>query len=488
MTDQLTSRHWISGEWTEADSTRHKTVDPATGNEIGTYFDGGAKVCQSAITAALNAFENTTWRDDAMLRATALNHVADAYDARLGEVISVLTRENGKLAGEAGFEASFIPRALRFAAALALTTFGKVGDTIPGRQSLSIRQPIGVAGIIAPWNSPAYLSIRAIAPALAAGCAVVLKLPAQAAQSGQVLADIFGSAKEIPAGIINVFVESGSDGAKLLVDSPDVPVVSYTGSTATGRLIAEGAAKNLKRVGLELGGKTPHLVFDDADLTVAVPTIIASSTVFAGQFCMTGSRILAQNGIADKLREALKEGLSNVRPGPASDQESQLGPMINKDSVARVDKAVQEAIAAGAKVVVRGGPVTEGPLKAGAFYLPTLLEVTDSSLDIIQAETFGPVQSFQTFETEEEGIQLANETEYGLSACIWTSDVNRPLRVSRRLNSGLISINSWANLAVEFEEGGYKASGLGRLGGHQSIEEFLEHKQIAHQYIEVPHH
>ncbi|MEC3975739.1 aldehyde dehydrogenase family protein [Amycolatopsis sp. H20-H5] len=488
MTDQLTSRQWIGGEWTEADSTRRKTIDPATGNEIGTYFDGGAEVCRSAITAALNAFESTTWRDDAMLRATALNHLADAYDMNLPKVASVLSRENGKLAGEAGFEAHFIPRALRFAAALALTTFGKVGDTMPGRQSLSFRQPIGVAGIIAPWNSPAYLSIRAIAPALAAGCAVVLKLPAQAAQSGQVLADVFSSVKEIPAGIVNVFVESGSDGAKLLVDSPDVPVVSYTGSTAVGRLIAEGAAKNLKRVGLELGGKTPHLIFDDADLAVAVPTIIASSTVFGGQFCMTGSRIIAQSGIAAELREALKEGLSNVRPGPASDPESQMGPLIDKDAVARVDKAVQEAIDAGAEVVVRGGPVTEGPLKAGAFYLPTLLEVTDSSLDIVQTETFGPVQTFRTFETEAEGIRLANETEYGLSACVWTSDVNRPLRVSRRLNSGLISINSWANLAVEFEEGGYKASGLGRLGGHQSIEEFLEHKQIAHQYIEQPHH
>ncbi|MGW5640998.1 aldehyde dehydrogenase family protein, partial [Streptomyces sp. NPDC003832] len=388
---------------------------------------------------------------------------------------------------EAGFEAHFIARALRFAAGLALQPHGRVTDTHPGRQALTLRQPAGVAGIVVPWNSPAYLCIRALTPALAAGCTTVVKMPGQAARTAALMSDILASVPELPAGVVNVVIESGSDTARLLIDSPQVPVISFTGSTATGRLVAQAAAARFKRVGLELGGKTPHLVFADADLNTAVETAVQSSTVFAGQFCMTGSRILLQRDIADEFTAALAQHLEAVRPGPAADPASQMGPLIDKASVARVDAAVEAAIAAGAKPIVRGGPSTRPDLTNGAFYHPTLLSVPDSSLPIVQEETFGPVQTLQVFDTEDEAIALANDTEYGLSACIWSRDADRPLRVARRLDAGLISINSWANLTVEFEEGGYKSSGIGRLGGLASVEDFLEHKQITHDYAPVPH-
>lgn len=480
------ARHWIGGEFVTSGS-QHDTINPATGDVIGSYHDGGGDEARGAIDAAAKAFKESPWRWDPYLRATALSRLAEAYEARLGDVVDTLCAENGKLRGEAGFEAHFIPRALRFAAGLAMHNFGRVTDTRLGQQTMSIRQAVGVAGIITPWNSPAYLSIRSIAPALAAGCSVVVKFPTQAAQSAHLLSEIFAGVSDIPPGVVNVFVESGSDGAKLLVDSPKVPVISYTGSTAVGRLIAEGAARHLKRVSLELGGKTPHLVFADADLNVVVPTIVASSSVFCGQFCMTGSRILAHRNIADELSSRLSQALEAVRPGPAADDSSQIGPLVDRAAVDRVDRSVEEAIAAGAEAIVRGGPIREGELAKGAFYRPALLRVPDTDRDIVQKETFGPVQTIQVFDTEEQAIDLANDTEYGLSACVWSRDIDTPMRVSRQLEAGLVSINSWANLAIESEEGGFKASGQGRLGGLAAMEDFVEYKQITQDYIPMPH-
>ncbi|MFF1273071.1 aldehyde dehydrogenase family protein [Streptomyces marokkonensis] len=481
MPRENTARHWIDGEWVGS-ARISDSVDPATGEVIGTYADADAEVGQNAVDAAARAFREGTWRLDPMVRSTALSHLADAYAARMAEVIDTLCLENGKLRHEAGFESHFILRALRFAAGLAVQPHGRVTDTQPGRQAMSIRQPVGVAGIVVPWNSPAYLCIRALAPALAAGCTAVVKMPGQAAQTAALMSEILASVPELPKGVVNVVVESGSDVARLLVESPQVPAISFTGSTATGRLIAQEAAGRFKRVGLELGGKTPHLVFADADMEAALATAVASCTVFAGQFCMTGSRVLVQREIADEFTAALAQRLESVRPGPAADPGSQIGPMIDKASVARVDAAVEAAIAAGAKPVVRGGPSTRPELARGAFYHPTLLAVSDSSLEIVQEETFGPVQTVQVFDTEEEAIALANDTEYGLSACVWSRDADRPVRVARRLDAGLISINSWANLTIEFEEGGYKSSGVGRLGGLASMEDFLEYKQITQDY------
>ncbi|MFG3099188.1 aldehyde dehydrogenase family protein [Streptomyces sp. NPDC048182] len=486
MAAENTARHWIDGEWAGSPRTSD-SVDPATGEVIGGYADGGAEEGRRAVDAAARAFAEGTWRLDPMVRATALSHLADAYDARLGEVVDTLCRENGKLRHEAGFEAHFIVRALRFAAGLALQPHGRVTDTHPGRQAMSIRQPVGVAGIVVPWNSPAYLCVRALAPALAAGCTAVVKMPGQAARTAALMSELLASVPELPRGVVNVVVESGSEVARLLVDSPRVPVISFTGSTATGRLVAQGAAARFKRVGLELGGKTPHLVFADADVEAALATAVQSCTVFAGQFCMTGSRVLVQREIADAFTAALAERLESVRPGPASDPASQIGPLIDKASVARVDAAVEAAVAAGAKPLVRGGPSTRPELAGGAFYHPTLLAVSDSALPIVQEETFGPVQTVQVFDTEAEAVALANDTEYGLSACVWSRDADRPVRVARQLDAGLVSVNSWANLTVEFEEGGFKSSGVGRLGGLASVEDFLEHKQIVQDYAPVAH-
>jgi acyl-CoA reductase-like NAD-dependent aldehyde dehydrogenase len=238
-------------------------------------------------------------------------------------------------------------------------------------------------------------------------------------------------------------------------------------------IMGEGA-KQLKRLSLELGGKTPMIVFDDADLDAVVPVLTAAVTTFTGQFCMTGSRILAQEGIADRLRARIASSLEAVKVGPGDDPESEMGPMIDPANARRVDETVAAA-AAYATVLVRGG--VQGP--ESAFYHPSLLEVTDPSTPIVQEEVFGPVATFEVFGSEEDAVRLANATEYGLAASIWSRDIDRPRRVGRQLKAGTVWTNAWAIVADQFEEGGFKQSGVGRLNGLRGLEEFQEYKTYA---------
>jgi len=480
MLSPLSARHWIGGEWVDS-ATRQVSINPATGETIGTYADGGAVEAEQAIKLARQVFVASEWRQDRRLRAKALNEMADRFEARTDDLITILCLENGKIEGEARFEVSMVPSKLRFYAALALTEFGRAIETAPGRYSMTLREPVGVAGIIAPWNSPVVLFIRSLAPALAAGCTVVGKLPGLTAQTNALMCEVFAEVKSLPTGALNVITEAHGNAARAIVDSPDVPTISLTGSSKTGRQMMAAGSKNLKRFGGELGGKTPILLFDDADLDKALPRVEKALTVFAGQFCMTGSRLLVHRPILDIVRERLAARLQAVKAGPASDPASDMGPMINRANVERVDGLVESAIAAGAKVIVRGGPIKEGPLSKGAFYRPTLLEITDHSMPIAQDEVFGPVLVMQAFNSEAEAVALANHSEYGLAASVWSQGVDRPLRIARQIEAGTVWINNWAIVYDETEEGGYKQSGIGRLNGVSALDDFVEHRTIIHE-------
>jgi betaine-aldehyde dehydrogenase len=485
MVSQLLARHWIDGDWVDSQE-RAQSIDPATGETIGTYTEAGEAEATRAIAAALRTFRETEWRENRRLRARAINEMADRFEARANDLIKILSLENGKVEAEARFEVSMVPTKLRFYAALALTDFGRAMETSPGRYTTTLREATGVAGIIAPWNSPVVLFIRSLAPALAAGCTVVGKLPGFTAQTNARMCEVFSEVTSLPRGAINVFSEVHSAAARVLIDSPDVPVISLTGSSITGRAIMASGAKRLKRFGGELGGKTPVILFEDADLDKALPKVEKALTVFAGQFCMTGSRLLVHRPILDAVRKRLAARLEAVKVGPASDPSSDMGPMINVANVQRVDRLVDAAIAAGAKVVVRGGPIKDGPLAKGAFYRPALLEIHDHRLRIAQDEVFGPVLVMQAFDTEAEAVAVANNSEYGLSASIWSTDVDRPLRIARQIDAGTVWINNWAIVYDETEEGGYKQSGLGRLNGVAAMDDFLEHRTIIHEVDLTP--
>lgn len=473
--DRSHARNFINGQWTEGRLA--ETRSPATGEVLGQFADGDAATATEAIAAARRTFDQTDWSRDRHKRAAVLLEMADVFERRQDEFIAMLARENGKTLGEAGFEVSLTAPKLRYYAAMALTDTGRAGETRPGVFSASWREAIGVAGIIVPWNSPVVLAVRSFAPALAAGCTVAMKMPGQTGLTNGLLYEIFEATTSLPAGVLNAFTESGNEGAPVLVSSPDVDVISYTGSTAVGRAIAREGAATLKRLSLELGGKTPMIVFDDADLDAVVPVLVAGITTFTGQFCMAGSRILAQRGIAPELRERLRAALEAVKVGPGDDPDTQMGPMIDRNSVSRVERFIESALTY-ATPVVRGGAVELPAYPGGAFIRPSLLEVERSDVPLVQEEVFGPVATFETFTYEREAVALANCTEFGLAASVWSRDVDRPVRVGRELKAGTVWSNAWAMVADQFEEGGFKQSGLGRLNGVRGLEEFLETKHF----------
>ena len=468
------ARHWINGEWISS-STVAESVSPSTGEVLGQYSAGGRVEAAAAIAAARKAFDTGGWSHDPQLRSRALLELADRLDERADAIGLTISREMGKPLGDATLEATWSPSTLRYNAGTALSQTGTSAEVAPGVFATAMREPIGVAGIITPWNSPLALLVRALGPALAAGCTTVIKLPGQTALSNSLIMQAAAATKSLPNGVLNIFTEAGNEGAPLLVESPDVDVINYTGSTKVGRQVAASGALTLKRICLELGGKTPLVVFEDADIEAFAPLVVTALTKFNGEFCMTGSRVLVQRSVADAWRERIASLLEKVVVGRADDPNSQMGPVIDKANVERIDRIVKDA-SRYARVIVRGGPIVDGPLAVGAFYRPAMLETEALDVPLVQEEIFGPVLSFETFANEDEAIARANATIYGLAAAVFTKDVDRAQRVAHAIKAGTVWINTWGLVNDAFEEGGFKYSGIGRARGLRAMEEFQEVK------------
>lgn len=477
-TTQSVGRNLIAGRWSDA-GERLETINPSTGQSIGTYASAGEAEARAAINSARKTFDETDWSRDSRRRSRAINELADNLERRVDEIALSLSRENGKRIGETQWEVSTTVDWLRYAAATSIVLDGgRSSEVAPGVYFQTGREAMGVIGIITPWNSPVILSMRSIGPALAAGCTMVVKMPGQTALTNTLVAEVIAETSSIPAGVVSVLTEGGNAVAPALVDSPDVDMISYTGSTHVGRAIAKAGADTLKRLSLELGGKTPLIVFDDADLDVVMQNIVAACTLMNGQFCLTGSRLLVQRSLADKLRPMVIEAISGLRVGPSEDPTSDLGPLIDAASARRVGGIVADAASYGT-ILVRGGVVEDDERPGGAYYQPSLVEVGRLDVPLVQDELFGPVQTFEIFDDEADAVRMANGTAFGLGAAVFTTNEWRARRVTRNMRAGFVWTNCWGVIHEAFEEGGLKQSGYGLLCGPTAITEFQDTKLYA---------
>ncbi len=477
------AQQYIDGGWlpgTERQETRRDCVDPATGEIAAHYYDASPADAKAAVAAARGAFEKDAWSRQPRLRADVLRSFADRLEANTETIADQLVAVNGKLRREAIGEIRASVSELHYYAGLARTLYGRTIEVEPGCYSWLEREAIGVAAIIVPWNAPVTLLIRSLAPALAVGCTTVIKAAHQTATVHQAVLKCLVADARVPQGVVNSLVSSRADTSEALCQHPEVDVISFTGSTRVGKLIARAASDRLTRLSLELGGKAPALVLADADVGPTVRGIVGHSLVMAGQMCSAITRVLVEARLRSHFQEQLLLALDAVRVGPGHDATSDMGPLID---VASRDRVLQLAQSAGPETdVLRLGSVPDGMPSGSAFLTPTLLAVDDLQSPYIQRELFGPLLVLETFESDDDAVRRANATPFGLAASIWGRDHERMRRLARRIKSGSVWLNSHNKLFAEAETGGYRESGVGRLHGVEGLNDFLETK---HTYFET---
>jgi 5-carboxymethyl-2-hydroxymuconic-semialdehyde dehydrogenase len=471
--DEVSTEHWVGGERVGSADT-FTDVSPIDEEPIAEIARGGVDEVDAAVQAARKGFE--TWGAMApKQRAEILHRVSELIEERAAEIAKVETRDNGSLLRS--MAKSVIPRAgynFRFFADHLDKLQGGVEDFETRGHTNHVRwDPSGVAAVITPWNAPLMLATWRIAPALAAGDAVIAKPPEWAPLTASLLADITRDAG-MPDGAFNVVQGIGEEAGAALVAHPDVGRVAFTGSVATGRLVAASAGANLTPVSLELGGKAPFLIFADTDLEAAVEQAV-NQFDNAGQVCLAGTRLLVEDTIHDEFLARFTEAAAAIRQGDPREETTDIGPLITREHLARVDGFVQRATDEGVELAFGGGPNED---LGGLYYRPTLFLAPPRGAEILRDEVFGPVLTLQRFSGEDEGIALANDSAYGLSAIVYTGDPDRAERVSSALVAGTVWVNCFYVRDLRVPFGGSRNSGIGREGGFWSFDFYADVKNV----------
>ncbi|NBD22000.1 succinate-semialdehyde dehydrogenase [Aquabacterium fontiphilum] len=473
----LRTQAFVNGQWLET-AARFAVIDPATGTELARVSNLGAAEAQEAIAAANRAWP--AWRAlTAKARGAIMMKWFHLIHQHADDLARILTAEQGKPLAEAKGEVAYGASFIEWFAEEARRVYGEtIPTTDPSKRYLVMRQPIGVCAAITPWNFPIAMITRKVAPALAAGCPVVIK-PAEATPlSALALAELAQRAG-MPAGVLNVLTADGRqsiDVGQALCSSDVVRHLSFTGSTEVGRILMAQCAPTIKKLALELGGNAPFIVFDDADLDAAVEGALISKYRNAGQTCVCANRLYAQAGIYDDFVTRLAQKVGEMRVGNGFEPGVTQGPLIDGEALGKVEAMVGDALVKGARVVVGG---QRADVAGGHFYQPTVLADVNASMRMAREEIFGPVAPVFKFDTEADAIALANDTEFGLASYFYSRDVGRIFRVGEALEYGMVGINTGLISTCEVPFGGVKQSGLGREGARQGIDDYLETKYLA---------
>lgn len=470
---------YINGEWKISTSGQTRNIiNPANGEIIAAATEGNKEDVNLAVKAAKRAFYNDEWMNTSSVeRARLLFNVADIIEKRSEELAYLETMDNGKTLRETKCDLSDSAACLRYYAGLTTKPHGMTYEVPDDVQAMVVREPIGVCGMIVPWNYPLLMSIWKIAPALAAGNTIVFKPSELTPLSAIKLFEIFEEVG-FPKGVVNLILGAGETVGHEIAVNMEVDKVAFTGGTSTGRSIMKAASSNIKNISLELGGKSPNIVFDDADFETAVDYALFAIFCNQGQVCSAGSRLILQEGIYDRFIERLAARAKRIKIGKGTDEGIEMGPLISEEHMNKVLKYIEYGKEEGAKLVCGGNRILTDELKNGYFVEPTIFIDTTPDMKIVREEIFGPVLAVQKFKDEKEAVYLANNTPYGLAGGVFTNDIAKAHRVIKKLRAGITWINTYNPTYNEAPWGGYKQSGIGRELGVFGYEEYTEVKQI----------
>lgn len=481
-------KQFINGKWVLSESNEQRTIiNPYNQEVIANVTESNETDTKAAIQAARKAFDNGDWPNlPATERGQIVHKIADLIERDKEELAELESLDTGKTLEESRWDMDDIAGVFRYYAEIADKDGGEmIASPIPNTTSKVVKEPVGVCGLITPWNYPLLQASWKLAPALAAGNTLVMK-PSEITPLTSI--KVFELIEEagVPAGVANLVLGTGNTVGAELSNSRDVDLISFTGGLETGKKIMQAASINVKKIALELGGKNPNIIFADSDFETAVDQVLNGVFFHAGQICSAGTRLLIEESIHDEFVDALVARIKNIKLGNGFDESTQMGPLISAEHLNKVSNYVENGIKEGATLAIGGKRPDDPELQNGFFYLPTIFTNCTTDMDVVQNEAFGPVITVEKFTTEEEAAKLANDSIYGLSGGVWTEDITKAERCVAKMRMGTVWINDFNSYFPHAPWGGYKQSGIGRELGKLGLDEYTETKHIMHNLKPSP--